>query len=642
MLQQNSLNVLRVGPGELTHIDEMYQRRTLALKALLLFWAATVVTSQNPRRIWTSSWCGEPRASVSVFAIVNAEKRKATSTETQPALALNQSLILPLGVAADADTGRVFVSDAAMDFVRAISPTGAAATFAGAPFNPGRTDGPAGVSQVWEPSGLAYETGRQRLIIADYNGCAIRAVNSSSYTSTLLGNVTANGCADDPPVISPDNQVIGPRGVLSIWKPRGLAISESLGILVWTEVAARRIWMVALNMSGTVRLLADPSQTLAVPSTLRQGLQPRGVAIDAVRKCLYVADINSQRIIRLGLPGVGLANPAALDAAIFGGGSAPADGVTAKSAILRGPFGISLSPFGGYIFFSENNYTGSQNDRVRVVLADGTGTIMSVLGRNTTGGVPAFPEPAPYEDQQQTAWIQGPRMLTFEPRSRTLYVADGENYRVLAARCVLPAPRTTSGGCAASGGSMTSIAGMAGLPGSPSDADQASASLLTAPTAVAVERVMPVGQGDVTVRTWIIDSTPCLVSAAIMMLPIPFVCGRISRNACVPRGFEADLPSPQSTLASYNRTFRQRCVSVLRRHCSQLIPSHPVPCPALPHRSPLPSPFSLSLYAAAALRLRRHDLPRRRHRRRLQRRGASRRRRQRAPDAAGHAAGPCD
>lgn len=147
-----------------------------------------------------------------------------------------------------------------------------------------------------------------------------------------------------------------------------------------------------------------------------------------------------------------------------------------------------------------------------MVLADGSGVIVSVLGRNTTGGQPAFPEPAPYEDQRQTAWVQGPRMLTFEPRSRTLYVADGENSRVLAARCVLPAPRSSSGGCAGSGGSAAALAGSATDAGSGGDGNLATQAQLTAPIAVAVERVMPAGQGDVTARTWIVDSTPCLVS----------------------------------------------------------------------------------------------------------------------------------
>lgn len=485
------------------------------MKLVLLSSFLLLAAAQSPKRVWTTAWCGDPRVQLEVQVILNAERRKAVINEARPApYAANQSALLPTGIAVDPVSQTVFVSDTQMDFVRSIAANGTGAAYAGTPFQPGRVDGGPTSGLLWEPSGLAYETGRARLIIADYNGCAIRAVSSTRYVSTLLGNAAANDCNDTAPVVFPDNQVIPADGVMSIWKPRGLAISEQMDLLVWTEVAASRIISAPLNMIGALRLLADPSQTLSVSPAgpiRRSLLTPRGVVIDSSRRLLYVADASSgsNRIVRLGL--AGLPDPVAMDAVIFGGaGTVGADGVAASSALLRGPYGITLTPY-GQIIFSEVNYPqGPMQDRIRVVQADGSGFILSVLGRNVTGNVSAFPEAEPYEDQTQFASLTGPRMLTFEPRSRTLYVTDTESARVLAARCVLPAPRSLSGGCAGSGGSASSFAGSAGSAGSSGDGSAAIAALLARPSFVAVET--KANAADVTARVWIVDTGNCLVS----------------------------------------------------------------------------------------------------------------------------------
>jgi len=99
---------------------------------------------------------------------------------------------MPDGMALDA-AGNLYVADYANHCIRKISPAGVVTTFAGECTQSGFADGFASFARFTHPSGIAVDARTGTLYISDYARHLIRKITPEGMVSTLAGNVSA-GC----------------------------------------------------------------------------------------------------------------------------------------------------------------------------------------------------------------------------------------------------------------------------------------------------------------------------------------------------------------------------------------------------------------------------------------------------------------
>ena len=108
----------------------------------------------------------------------------------------------PIGLAADAAVGNIYVADMGDNMVRKITPTGVVSTVAGKLSMAGFVDGPNALAQFNAPNGLVVDSSNN-IYVADANlfltnagHNLVRKISSSGIVTTMAGQVGVNGTND--------------------------------------------------------------------------------------------------------------------------------------------------------------------------------------------------------------------------------------------------------------------------------------------------------------------------------------------------------------------------------------------------------------------------------------------------------------
>lgn len=171
--------------------------------------------------------------------MLNAARQEWFNGTSQTAsAAINQTAAHVFGVALREPDG-FFFSDTVSLTVRQVA-AGVGTVIAGTPFVAGRRDGTR--ARFTTPGAIAYEMRRRRVFVVDEDACAIRVINASGFTSTVFGGGT-NQCGD----VADNTAITSP---LAIGDVRGIAVSDALGVLLWSEAGPGRIVQAPLTLTG--------------------------------------------------------------------------------------------------------------------------------------------------------------------------------------------------------------------------------------------------------------------------------------------------------------------------------------------------------------------------------------------------------
>jgi sugar lactone lactonase YvrE len=192
----------------------------------------------------------------------------------------------PFGVAVDSN-GNVYVSDAAANTIRKITPAGVVSTLAGRSATPGSADGSGTNARFSVPYAIAVDS-TGTVFVVDHGNHAIRRVASDGTVTTLAGTAGSPGSADG-------------RGASARFQyPSGIAVGRD-GIVYVADTDNQVIR--AITGDGEVTTIGGT--TGRTGSTDGSGsaarfLNPKGVATTADGR-LIVADLGN-RAIRVGSP----------------------------------------------------------------------------------------------------------------------------------------------------------------------------------------------------------------------------------------------------------------------------------------------------------------------------------------------------
>ena len=191
----------------------------------------------------------------------------------------------PRDVAIDAE-GNLYIADTDNHRVRKITPAGVVSTVAGTG-KAGFGDGAAAAAQFNGLRGIAVDKGGNLYIADTYNN-RIRKISATGVVTTLAGSSTsglADGSGSTAQFNHPKSLTIDSKGTLYIADTDNQSIRKVTGAGVVTTIAGN-------GKAG----YANGSGPAAQFST------PRGIAIDASGKNLYIVDQDNNRIRKIAVP----------------------------------------------------------------------------------------------------------------------------------------------------------------------------------------------------------------------------------------------------------------------------------------------------------------------------------------------------
>ena len=262
--------------------------------------------------------------------------------------ATSATLFLPTGVAADTLTGNIYIADDANSVVRMVTKsTGVISTVAGTGFTGYSGDnGPATRAALSNPVGVAVDVTARILYIASIANNVIRAVAmDTGIITTVAGYFGGMGYSGDggqatlatlsQPMrvavdISTGNLYIADMGNNVI-----RMVTKSTGII--STVAG-----VAASRPGYG---GDGG-----PATSAQLFYPTGIAIDASNGNLYIADMGNN-VIRMVAKSTGIISTVAGNAAL--GSGYTGDGGQATAATLNFPTGLAVDAVRGVVYIAD-------------------------------------------------------------------------------------------------------------------------------------------------------------------------------------------------------------------------------------------------------------------------------------------------
>ena len=244
----------------------------------------------------------------------------------------------PIGVAVDQVSGKVYVADYTFNKIRLIH-NGQVSTVK------------TGLVKLKNPQGVAVD-GSGNVYVADTGNN--RVVLIAGSTVTILAGTGKAGHKD------------GPGTVAKFWAPQGIAVDTSGAVFV-ADSFNNRIRRVVAGVVSTVAGLALPGDANG-PVASARFKQPTGLALDAAKNQIYVAD-RGNHLIRL-------INKAGMVSTVAGSGSpAFADG-KGTAASFDKPRDVALDADGRLWVADEGN------NRIRVVHK---GEVTTPAGTGTAG-----------------------------------------------------------------------------------------------------------------------------------------------------------------------------------------------------------------------------------------------------------------
>ena len=311
-------------------------------------------------------------------------------------LAIDARLGFTVGVAVDS-AGNVFASDLNNNLVVKIPPDGLLSVAAG---NGNRSfsgdGGPARLASLSDPSGLAVDAA-DNLFIADFFNNRIRKVGTDGIITTVAGNGSAGFSGDG-----------GSAAEAMLHQPSGVAADGAGNLYIADKLnhRVRRVsptgLIVTVAGNGTAGSAGDGG-----PATAAVLNRPVAVAVDGAGN-LYIADLDNQRIRKVGVNGV-ITTLAGVGSAEYSG-----DGGPAGRAQLNSPEGVVVD-WAGNLYIADTN-----NQRVRVLGPDG------IIRTAAGSGVAGFSGDA---GPAGSAMLSAPLRVAVD-NAGNLYIADAGNHRV--------------------------------------------------------------------------------------------------------------------------------------------------------------------------------------------------------------------
>jgi sugar lactone lactonase YvrE len=353
------------------------------------------------------------------------------------------------------------------------------------------------------PMQLYFDNGMNALYVADTWRHRVRVVGMDGSIKTVAGCGSEGYWGD-----------YSAATLAAFRYPMGLAKDDATSELYVADSSNHRIRKVTI--AGTITPVlgstsagynGDMMDTHSGTSLLNT---PMGLAMDNVRRVLYIADSGNNRIRKYDLVTKILSLVAGDGVASYAG-----DGVAGMSASLRAPSFVAVDQSTGDAFISD-----SGNHVIRRFAAS-SGNIETIAGIPTIGAY--FGEGA--MDPLDAAF-KNPGGLSYDTNTSTLYIADQENQRI---RRVVLAPST----------SVTTFAGV-GFGGNFGDGGPATNAALTTPGGVVVDSASG--------YVFIADTNNFLVRRVVSGI-INTIAGRVGADSSAPLSaglvlpFQVNVPS---------------------------------------------------------------------------------------------------
>lgn len=248
----------------------------------------------------------------------------------------------PLAVVFDDTASILYIADTNNHVVRAILANGTAATIAGVPRERGSgPNGPALACRLNGPRGVAYDSARRLLYIADTENNGIRLLSFST------GNISS--------LIGGPSGAFGDGGLASaalFKQPYGLLFHPLSGSLYFCDTGNSMIRVIQgpSNPLTAIIVSAFKGPTPAVNSTAALAITtslavPQGVDSNCLTNTLYVSETDTHVVWAMTRDGLAVRVAGVLGVAGYSG-----DGGPALNATLRYPLGIAFSPLRGVLY----------------------------------------------------------------------------------------------------------------------------------------------------------------------------------------------------------------------------------------------------------------------------------------------------
>ena len=266
---------------------------------------------------------------------------------------------------------------------------------------------------MYNPSGLAYDSGGQRLFVSDYSNKRVLVFNASTLSdgqnaANVLGQVdfTSNGTA------TLQNRMSYPVRIKHDWLNNRLYVADNVNnrVLVFDVSSVS-------NGQNAFCVLGQPNFTSSTANTTQNGLSaPYAVELATATNKLYVADYTNNRVVVYDT----VALSTGMNASYVIGQSTFNTNTSATSQTgLRGPYGLAYDSRGNRLFVSEYNHRVTVFD---VTTSTNNPSAVNVLGQSDyTSGASGTSQSRLYY----------PHGLAFDSSNNRLYVADRYNYRVV-------------------------------------------------------------------------------------------------------------------------------------------------------------------------------------------------------------------